>query len=558
MTSMNLNRRWVLAGGLWLAAAPRLALAAEPVVETAAGRLKGALSHGVMSFKGVPYGEPTGGAGRFRPPAPRKPWTGVREALDYGASAPQTLVEGVRPPRAPGAPSPYPSPIRSDLKPPPESEDCLFLNVWTPSTTGKRPVLFWMHGGGFSTGSGSSAWYDGTNLARKQDVVVVTINHRLNVLGFADLSAYGEAYSASASVGMLDCVLALQWVKDNIERFGGDPDRVLIHGESGGGRKVSVLMGYQPAKGLFHRAVVQSGSQLRVDGPELAAEKGRRLLAELQIAPADVDRLAEAPLDDLRRAGMKASSGLGQWRPAVDGKLLPHHPFEPDAPDMSADVPLMIGTNRTEMSVFLGLNPAIDTLSDAALKAQIGAFTSRDRAEEVHGLYKRLYPESTNAELLYMVATDRGYFLDSTLQAERKAAQGAAPAYYYAFYRETPVQDGRFFVPHAQEIPFVFDNLDKADVMVGPVTPQAQTLADQMSGAWAAFARTGVPAAPGLPAWPTYDAETRPAMVFNEPASRIENDVRGEQRRLMASFGSQQDRQSELPAPGQRGGDAPI
>ncbi|MDP3489790.1 MAG: carboxylesterase family protein [Phenylobacterium sp.] len=558
MTSMNLNRRWVLAGGLWLAAAPRLALAAEPVVETAAGRLKGAVSNDVLSFKGVPYGEPTGGAGRFRPPAPRKPWAGVREALDYGASAPQTLVEGVRPPRAPGAPAPYPSPIRSDLKPPPESEDCLFLNVWTPSTTGKRPVMFWMHGGGFSTGSGSSAWYDGTNLARKQDVVVVTINHRLNVLGYADLSAYGEPYAASASVGMLDCVLALQWVKDNIERFGGDPDRVMIHGESGGGRKVSVLMAYQPAKGLFHRAVVQSGSQLRTDGPELSAEKGRRLLAELQIPPADVRRLDEVPLDDLRRAGMKASSGLGQWRPTVDGQLLPRHPFDPDAPAVSADVPLMIGTNRTEMSVFLGLNPAVDTLSDTALKAQIAAFTSKERAEEVYGVYKDLYPQSHNAELLYMVATDRGYFLDSTLQAERKAAQGAAAAYYYAFYRETPVQDGRFFVPHAQEIPFVFDNLDKADVMVGPVTPQAQALADQMSGAWAEFARTGRPGAPGLPTWPAYDAKARPAMVFDEPQSRIENDVRGAQRRLMASFGSQQDAQSTLPAPGQRGGDAPI
>ncbi|MDO8901979.1 MAG: carboxylesterase/lipase family protein [Phenylobacterium sp.] len=557
MTKITLNRRWVLAGGLWLAAGPRLAHAAAPVVETAAGRLKGASSNGVLSFKGVPYGEPTGGTGRFMPPRPRQPWAGVREALDYGASAPQTLVEGVGAPRDPAAPAPYPSLIRSDIEPPPQSEDCLFLNVWTPSTTGKRPVMFWLHGGGFSTGSGSSAWYDGANLARKQDVVVVTINHRLNVFGFADLSAFGDRYASSASVGMADCVLALQWVKDNIERFGGDPDRVMIHGESGGGRKVSVLMAYQPAKGLFHRAVVQSGSQLRVDGPELAAEKGRRLLAELQIAPADVDRLAEVPFEDLRRAGMRASSGLGQWRPTVDGRLLPRHPFDPDAPDLTAGIPMMIGTNRTEMSIYLAVNPAMDSLSTAGLKAMIGRLTSADRAQEVLDLYQRLYPASTNAERLYMAATDRSYFLDSTLQAERKAAQDGAGAYYYAFYRETPVQDGRFFSPHAQEIPFVFDNLDKAEVMVGPVTPQAQLLADQMSGAWAAFARTGVPAAPGLPAWPLYDS-SRPALVFDEGECRIENDIRSEQRQLMATFGSQQDVQSELPTPGEPRSDAPV
>jgi para-nitrobenzyl esterase len=200
----------------------------------------------------------------------------------------------------------------------------------------------------------------------------------------------------------------------------------------------------------------------------------------------------------------------------------------------------------------------VDSLTDAELVKRLADWVPAAKAGEVLATYRRLHPRSSRAEILYMVATDRSYFLDSTLQAARKAAQGGAPVYYYAFYRHTPVQDGRYFVPHAEEIPFVFDTLAKAERMIGPVTPEAQRLADQMSAAWANFAKTGKPGAPGLPTWPTYNAQTRPTMVFDEPRSRIENDPRGEERRLMASFGSQQDRQSELPAPGERGGDSPA
>jgi len=332
---------------------------------------------------------------------------------------------------------------------------------------------------------------------------------------------------------------------------------VLIHGESGGGRKTSMMMAFTPAQGLFHRAVVQSGSALRMDGQPLAREKARRLLTELNIAPRDVRRIHDVPLADLQRAGARASAGLGQWRPVVDGKLLPRHPFEPDAPPMTKNVPMLIGSNRTEQSVFLGLDPAVDTMDDAALAKALESWVPAGRAGEVIAAYKRLYPKSTQAELLYMATTDRGYFLDSTIQAERKAAQGGAPVWMYGFYRETPVQNGRFFVPHAEEIPFVFDSLANAERMVGPVTPQAQALADKMSAAWANFAKTGRPSAPGLPDWPTYNARTRPTMIFDEARSHVANDPRGEQRRLMASFGSQQDTQSELPKPGQRGGDTP-
>lgn len=554
---MDLDRRFVLGAGAALLAAPAFGQAAGPVVETTAGRVRGTTSGGVLVFRGIPYGESTAGPNRFMPPKKKAPWSGVRDAIVYGPTAPQAGAAPSRPAPPQGAQR-HPSPIggAGPQPTPPVNEDCLVLNVWTPSTTGKRAVMFWMHGGGFSTGSGSSLWYDGTNIARKQDVVIVTVNHRLNVFGYCDLSAYGGRYEASGNVGMLDCVLALQWVRDNIERFGGDPSRVLIHGESGGGRKTSMMMAFNPAAGLFHRAVVQSGSALRMDGQALAREKAARLLKALDIAPTNVDRLQEVPMAELQRAGARASAGLGQWRPVVDGKLLPRHPFEPDAPPLSRNVPMMIGTNRTEQSVFLGTDPAMDSLTDEGLVQMAGAWVPRERAAETVAFYRELHPGKSRAELAYMIATDRSYFLDSTIQAERKAAQGGAPAYYYGFYMETPVQGGRYFSPHAMEIPFVFDTLANADRMVGPVTPQMQALADVMSAAWANFAKTGRPTAPGLPAWPAYDARARPTMIFDRKV-RVENDPRGAERKLMASFGSQQDRQSELPAAGAAGGDSP-
>jgi para-nitrobenzyl esterase len=293
-----------------------------------------------------------------------------------------------------------------------------------------------------------------------------------------------------------------------------------------------------------------------MDGRELAREKAARLLKALSIAPGDVDKLQQVPLAEVQRAGVQASAGLGQWRPVVDGTLLPRHPFEPDAAPLNRDVPMMIGTNRTEQSAFLGGDPAMDTLDDAGLVREAANWVGQAKAADTVALYRRLHPQSSRAELLYMLATDRSYFLDSTIQAERKAKQGGAPAYYYGFYRHTPVQDGRYFTPHAEEIPFVFDTLANAPLMVGPITPEAQALADQMSAAWANFAKTGRPTAPGLPAWPAYNPDTRPAMIFDHK-SRLENDPRSAERKWMLALGSQQDRQSELPRTGERGGDAP-
>ena len=546
----SLNRRWVLVGGLWVAAGlASCSKAAENEVETAAGRVSGLTEDVVSVFKGIPYGESTAGAGRFMPSKPKAAWTGVRETVAFGASAQQS---GPPPPplRPEGAPQPYPFPWQGGepSEPIPDSEDCLFLNVWTPAKTGKRPVLFWMHGGGFSSGNGSSLMYDGTNIAKKQDVVVVTINHRLNVYGYADLSAYGEQYAESGNVGMLDCVVALRWVKDNIEAFGGDPDRVLIFGESGGGRKVSMLMGSPPAQSLFHRAVAQSGPGLLFDSEALAQEKGARLLSELEIAPADVAKIHDVSAFDLFLAGQRASRGYGQFRPVVGPASLPTDPFGPEPSPVSKNVPLITGTNRTEDSAFLGSSRAMDSLSREELKARVENIVPPGKAEETLALYARLYANSGWAETLYMISTDRGYFLDSTIQAERKAALGGAPAYLYVFARETPIFNGRYFAPHSQEIPFVFDTVDKMTGMVGPLTPEVQGLADQMSATWANFAKTGMPSAEGMPEWVPYNAETRPTMVFDEGGrTDLVNNSRGEQRKLMASFGTRQVAQAQLP-----------
>src|SRR5436190_567531 len=490
---MTINRRWVLTGaGVWAVASAARAQAAGPVAETAHGKVRGYETGGVKVFKAIPYGDTTGGANRFMPPKPPKAWAGVRDCLEYGPAT----AQGNGRPAAP-ATGPYPS-LYGGGRGEAQSEDCLILNVWTPALDGKkRPVMFWIHGGGFSTGSGSSPWYDGTNVARKQDVVVVTINHRLNVFGYCHLGAFSPKYADSSNIGTLDCIAALKWVRDNIERFGGDPKRVMVHGQSGGGRKTSMVLTTTPAQGLYQRAVIQSGAQLRVDTLESATAKARKLLAELQIAPADIDKLQSVPLLDLQAAQARAT-GAAQWMPAAGSPSLPNQPFDRKAPAMSHAIPVMVGTCRTEQSGFLGTDPAMDTLDEPGLKRRLDN-VQRGQGEALLATYRRLYPKSGNAEVLYMAATDRGYFLDSTILAGIRADAGGGKTWMYNFYRETPVQGGRYFAPHAEEIPFVFDSLAKGAGIVGPLTPQAQALADKVSALWANFARNGAPSAPGVP-----------------------------------------------------------
>lgn len=522
--SFVLSRRGLIAAGVGLTAVSALPACAQasPIVETTAGRIEGLTQKGIKVFKGVRYGASTAGANRFQPPRPPEPWAGVTPATDYAASSPQPG----RPGGQPGAPP---------------SEDCLFLNVWTPAIDGqKRPVMVWVHGGGFAKGSGSSPWYDGVNLARTQDVVVVTLNHRLTVAGYCPLATLApDRFADSANVGQLDIVQALAWVRDNIERFGGDPRRVLLFGQSGGGRKVSTLLAQAPAKGLFQRVAVMSGSQLRLDTPESGEARALALLSALGLPRADLDRLVAAPIDDLVAASQIAAKAQGDFRPVIDGRSLTRHPFDPDAPPTAHDIPMIIGTTRTEASATLSREPGVRDLDDAALAARLSNLVPPDQAARVAEAYRAHYPEATNEERLYMAATDRGHFLDACLQAQRKVEQAGAPVYVYGYYRETPVEGGRLHAPHLSDVPVVFDNTEAAEGVIGPSTPALLALASRMSAAWAAFARDGRPVAAGTPAWPAYDLARRPTLIW-DVSPRVENDPRRDQRLMMTAFGSQQ------------------
>jgi para-nitrobenzyl esterase len=510
----------LLVGGALPAAwaAPAKTDASGTTATTNSGKIRGAMQGKVHAFKGVPYGASTEGEGRFMPPAKVQPWTGVRDALELGPASPQvpsTLV--------PESMAQQPA---GDAH---GTEDCLHLNVWTQSLgNGNRPVMVWFHGGGYSAGSANWAMYDGANLAAKHDVVVVTVNHRLNVFGYlylADLG--GEKYAHSSNVGMLDCIQALEWVRDNISNFGGDPNNVTIFGQSGGGGKVSTLMGMPGAKGLFHRAIAMSGSN--VNGtPRDRANKGvEAFLNTLGLKPSQIDELQKMPVQQLLKA-MRDTRGLF-LSPVVDGRTLPAGPFNPVASDLSSNVPLLISSTETEIAWNARMN--FDPIDDAVLHNRVKEYAKVDdaAADRLIAVYKKGWPKADNLTLALILGTDVSNFRTGTgTEAERKAMAMKAPVYKAYFQWYSPVRGGALRAYHTLDIPFVFENTAITESMNG-TGPQLQPLSDKMSSAYVAFARTGNPNTKMLPKWEPFTMEKRGMMIFNNEC-RFANDPFKEQR----------------------------
>ena len=507
----------------------------SPVVGIASGKLLGSEAAGVYAFKGIPYGASTAGHDRFTPPRPPQPWAGVRNALAYAGHAPQSPN---RPKRRPELET-----LLGPADTTPESEDCLTLNIWTPGLGdgGRRPVMVWLHGGAFAYGSANRLVTDGSNLVRRGNVVVVSVNHRLNIFGFLHLEDIGgPRWQHSGNAGVLDLVAALRWVRDNIEMFGGDRGNVTIFGESGGGGKVSVLLAMPAARGLFHRAIIQSGAAIRVSTRERANALAAAVLNEIGLDRTQLERLQTVPVEQLLAAIAPASRAIAPTRwplldrydfgPVVDGGDLPQHPGEPEAPAIADDIPLMIGGTRDESAFFLADDNAVwnEILTEEALRERVAAIAGAE-ANDLLAAYGRAMPGSNPGDRLIAALSGSNFWIRTVLLAERYAVRPRAPVYVYSLDWQSPAHGGRLKAHHAMDLPFVFDNTEVAETTAGAAG--ARELAARISATWIAFARNGTPENSALPPWPRYTSQDRATMVFDD-VCRIAHDPNREMRLL--------------------------
>jgi para-nitrobenzyl esterase len=483
---------------------------------TQAGKVRGLVTQGVHGFKGIRYGTDTGPR-RFMPALAPVSWKNILDATEYGAASPQTGKEETA-----------------------TSEDCLFLNIWTPGLRdgARRPVMFYIHGGAYSHGSGSSPLYDGTRLCHRGDVVVVTVNHRLNAFGYLYLARLGgPQFADSGNAGMLDLVMALRWVRDNIAEFGGDPGRVMLFGQSGGGAKIATLMGMPVARGLFHRAATMSGQQVTASGPLNATSRAHALLDALKLPPQRVAEISTLPKERLLEALAATDPVIGKgslyFGPVLDERTLPQHPFYPEAPLISAQVPMIIGNTHDETRLLIGgADPAAFSLDWEQLPAKLSAHMRVDiTPETVVAAYRQMYPQYSPSDVFFAATTAARSWRGALIEVELRAAQGA-PAYAYELDWKSPLDGGKWGAPHTLDIPLVFDNIDKQGSLTG-TSADAQKIADQMSETFIAFAKTGDPNTRAIPKWEPYQLPRRQTLLF-DTQSRLSDDPRGKERELFA------------------------
>ncbi len=522
--AIPISRRAALltgAAGVLAGTGARAQSVAPVVVETTGGKLRGVTAGGVSSFKGVPYAATTAGSNRFRPPVSAAPWTGVREARTFGASAPQL----------PASTDPLSSWYNA-LEP--MAEDCLFLNVWTPDPSGKRPVMVWLHGGAWVSCAGSAPGFDGTVLAQQGDVVVVTLNHRLNLFGSLRLEDRDERFAQSGNAGVLDMVAALRWVRDNAAAFGGDPGNVTIFGQSGGGAKVSALLACPAARGLFHKAIAQSCSgSLRLASADEAAALAHGLAQKLGLDRPTGAALQAVPAQTL----IAATKGMPPvFRPVLDGVTFPANPFDPAAPAGAGEIPTLFGNAATECTLYMAADMANFSLDAAEVGRRLARFLRTDApaTARIIAAYRSAMPGATPSEIMAAVTTDYTYRRNTTREAALQAQTARAPVYAYVFDWRTPVRGGVLQSPHTSEVPFVFGTAPAAQALLG-TGPDIAPLTQMMVATWSAFARTGNPANPHLPSWPRYEAATRQTMLLSRESKAASNPG-GERREALAGL----------------------